>query len=77
MQENILQKIEDNAKKVACLYFIVEIIVFMIAGILLFCVQILAQADKKNPSPFDLHSCLRALVYCFHDQADIRLVCGF
>ena len=32
MQENILQKIEDNAKKVACLYFIVEIIVFMIAG---------------------------------------------
>lgn len=53
MQENILQKIEDNAKKVACLYFIVEIIVFTIAGILLFCVQILAQADKKNPSPFD------------------------
>lgn len=61
-------------KFVACLYFIVDAIVLMIAEILLFRLWILAKTDRKlSPKSSEEHSCLGALVY----WAKIRLVCGF
>lgn len=65
---------------VASLYFTVDTIVFMIEEILFQllqnCLLILPQASSKCPKSSEELSCLGALSYCFHYQAEIRLVCS-
>ena len=57
---------------------IVDMIVFTIAQLLLIRLSTLAETDRKlcTKSSEEL-SCLGALVYCFHDPAEVRLVCDF
>ena len=50
-------------KIATCLYFIVDMIVFTTALILLFCLSTLAQTDRKlSPKSFEEHSCLGSTV---------------
>ena len=45
----------------------------MAAEILLFCLSSLAQTDKAFSTTSKEHSCLGALVYCFHNILQLKI----